>query len=114
MMIVGLALAGCPAEDDGETMGSEGSATAPTASSTMGETETSSDSNDASSTMPDQPAYGVPATTSGEATGSTGESNGGTGTDTDSDGATDTGTDSGGTSSDPTTGPSPLYGVAET
>jgi hypothetical protein len=106
MMIVGLALTGCPGDDGGDTAGDEG-ATAPTASSTMGATETASTDGDDGSTLTTgvEPLYGEPATTDAQTT--TGAS--GTGSESGSESGTG---DSGG--GGPTTGPSPLYGVAET
>ncbi len=110
-VMLGLALTGCPDKDEMETMGSEGSATSPTAPTSMGDTETSSvtEGEEESSTNPGTSAlYGTvdPGTdTTGGSSSSGSES--GNASDTDGMGSS-SGTD--GT----TVGPSPLYGVAET
>jgi hypothetical protein len=111
MLVLGLALAGCPASDDsGETMASEGSATNPTMTTT-GETGSSSATEgDEVSTAPTTgPLYGTFATGTEDGTASTTGDESGSSSDSGSDGGTDTDTDT-----DGTTGPSPLYGVAET
>ena len=124
MVVLGVMLAGCPGDDSSDTMGDEGTATAPT-SETMG-TESSSASASASASASDTATvtesasdslstgalYG-PVETSDFTTGlPTTGTDSGTGTDTDTDTDTDTGTDSS-TGPGNTTGPQPLYGAAD-
>jgi hypothetical protein len=119
MIVMGLALTGCPDRTVGDTAGSEGSATAATESSTMSGTgsatasEASSD-GEASTFAEVGPAYGVAvATTDWDPSSTSGDQ---TATDTDGT-ATDTGTTTDSTGDDAGTGmgpgPQPLYGVVE-
>lgn len=109
MLVLGLTLTGCPASDDSETMGDESSETVPTVSTTNGDTGSSSatEGDEVTSAATTGPLYGTFATGTedGSTAGTTDES--GSSSDSSSGDATDTDTDG-------TTGPSPLYGVAET
>lgn len=116
-VLMGLALAGCPASDDtSETMGngdtSSGTTTQPTSSTTDDSGSTST--FDASS-GPVGEAYGSPETSDSLGTSSGGDTSTGTGTgsgDTDTD--TDGTTGGAGTDSASSTGISPDYGVPTT
>jgi hypothetical protein len=111
MLVLGLTLTGCPASDDsGETVGDESSETVPTVSTTNGDTGSSSatEGDEVTSAATTGPLYGTFAT--GSEDGSTASTTDGeSGSSSDSGSGSDTDTDT-----DGTTGPSPLYGVAET
>lgn len=116
VVLLGLALAGCPADDYRDDLPADTSETSATATTTVGTSGESTGSSDSGTTTMDvtsigsEAAYGVPETESDSITDTTTGTTG-TGSESDSTGTTD-GSSSGG--SDSTGGDQPLYGAMDT